>query len=372
MRGIKTAKLASSMADIAAHSPYETLGAESRYVVIADLRMGDGGKKDEFAIAKKVLFAILGRWYLPRGYTLVLNGDVEDLRNFWLKDILAAWPEMYALFDAFADKGRLRKIVGERDLALLHLRSYPYELSHGLRLDGERNSILMLHGHQASPPYVGRDYLSDYIQHWLRSSKRPKLEGVDEDGRERFKAERLLFRAASQLGLVAIQGHTRRPLFESLTNRDSVRAEVERLLREGNPREGGSTVDALIKLYRRESRVDAPSHSSAPSGSSYDKRGIVSPCLFSPGRILGARGFRFLEIDGDSLRLARWARAKSKKAERGMPSLLDPSSPSVAPQRLEGSPYTRFEMRSTSIRGLMERVNLLASGQGMVKGDTKN
>jgi hypothetical protein len=55
-----------------------------------------------------------------------------------------------------------------------------------------------------------------------------------------------------------------------------------------------------------------------------------------------------------------------------MPSLLDPSSPSVAPQRLEGSPYTRFEMRSTSIRGLMERVNLLASGQGMVKGDTKN
>ena len=138
MKG-KTTKLADSMADIAARSPFETLGPESRYVVVADLRMGDGGKKDELADAKKPLFDILGRWYLPRGYTLVLNGDIEDLRRFWLKDILAAWPELYALFDAYAELGRLRKILGERDLALMRLGSYSYELSHGFRLDGERS-----------------------------------------------------------------------------------------------------------------------------------------------------------------------------------------------------------------------------------------
>jgi hypothetical protein len=364
MKGIKTTKLAASMVDIAARSPFETLGAESRYIIVADLRMGDGGRKDELAIAKKSLFAILGRWYLPRGYTLVLNGDVEDLRGFWLKDILAAWPEMYALFDVFAERGRLRKILGDRDLGLLRLASYPYELSHGLRLDGERNSVLVLHGHQATPPYSGRDYLSDYIQHWLGSSKRSKPGILDETGRERFKAEQRLYRAASSLGMVTIQGHTRRPLFESLTNRDSVRAEVERLLREGDPLGRGSTVDALVDVYRRESRKGAPARPYARSGAGYDERAIASPCLFCPGRVLGARSLRVLEIEGDSLRLARWARAEGRKAGRKSAEPLGPASPAVAPQRLEGSPYARFEIRSSSIRGLLERVDLLASSEG--------
>ena len=318
------------MADIAARSPFETLGPESRYVVAADLRMGDGGKHDELAMAKKALFAILGRWYLPRGYTLVLDGDVEDLRGFWLKDILAAWPEIYALFDAFSEQGRLRKIVGERDLALLRLSSYPYELSHGLRLDGDRSSILVLHGHQASPPFAGRDYLSDYIQHWLGTSKRTKGEAPDEDGRERFKAERRLYRAASSLGMAVIQGHTRRPLFESLTNRDAVRAEVKRLLGAGEG-EGGLGAGEVA---------------------------VESPCLFCPGRVLGARGLRFLEIEGDRLGLVRWSRTEGRKSERKTAAAPVPSG---APLRLDGSPYSRFEVRSTSICGMLGRVELLAT-----------
>ncbi len=361
---MKNAKLAASMADIAARSPFEALGPDSRYVVVADLRMGDGGKKDELAIARKSIFAILGRWYLPRGYTLVLNGDVEDLRGFWLKDILAAWPEMYALFDAFAEKGRLRKILGERDLGLLRLSSYPYGLSHGLRLDGERNSVLVLHGHQATPPFLGRDYLSDYIQHWLGSSKRSRPAIPDEDGRERYKAERRLYRAAAGMGMAAIQGHTRRPLFESMTNRDSVRAEVERLLREGDPLGRGSTVDALVEVYRRESRKDASARPYARSGAGYDEGAATSPCLFCPGRVVGARGLRVLEIEGDAMRLARWSRAEGRKAERRKVDPPGLGAPAFAPQRLEGSPYARIEVRSASIGGVLERVGLLASKAG--------
>jgi hypothetical protein len=335
-----TRGLAASMADMAARGPSEALGPDSRYVVVADLRMGDGGRKDELAGSRKALFSILSRWYLARGYTLVLNGDVEDLRGFWLKDILAAWPEMYALFDVFAEKGRLRKIVGERDLSLLRLASYPYELSHCLRLDGERSSILVLHGHQASPPYAGRDYLSDYIVHWLGSSKRPKPEAPDKDGRERFKAERRLYRASSRLGVVAVEGHTRRPLFESLTNRDLVRAEVERLLRESDPRGGSSKLDALVDLYKKESN-----------------KGTGSPCLFCPGRVVGARGLRALEMEGGSLRLVRWS---DSERERSAAAKTGPKAPAPAPQSLEGSSYRRYELRSTPIAGLLERVELLA------------
>jgi hypothetical protein len=320
---MKTVRLAASMADIAATCPSEPLGPGSRYVVAADLRMGDGGKKDELAGSGKALFAILGRWYLQRGYTLVLNGDVEDLRGFWLKDILAAWPELYALFDAFAEQGRLRKILGERDLGLMRLMSYPYALIHGFRLDGERNSLLVLHGHQASPPYAGRDYLSDYIQHWMGSPYRPKPSGKEEEGRERLRAERRLYRAASRLSMAAIEGHTRRPLFESMTNRDSIRAEVERLMRD----------------------ADAEP---------------LSPCLFCPGRVVGARGLRFLELEGDSLRLVRWAKAKKGQAA-GREAATSP--PRAAPPSLELSPYQRQELRAASLAGILERVELLGRGQ---------
>jgi hypothetical protein len=329
---VKSSSLAHSLSDILARSPSESLGPLSRYVVAADLRMGDGGKKDEFARSGKAAYAVLGGWYLEKGYTLVLDGDIEDLRNFWIKDILAAWPRMYALFDAFSDKGRLRKIVGERDLTLLRLRSYPYELCHGLRLDGERGSILLTHGHQASTPFAGKDYLSDYMQRWTYSSGHLKAAAFDPDGRERFKTERRLHRAASRLGIALIEGHTRRPLFESMTNRDSVRREVERLLREGDPRDGsrgdgddakGGTVDALIDLYRREAK--ARRYSSGPGLAGPAGIDEPSPCLFCPGRIGGAKGLRLLEIEGGSIRLVRWTKSG------------------------------RLELRSAPIEGLLDR-----------------
>jgi hypothetical protein len=215
-----------------------------------------------------------------------------------------------------------------------------------------------MHGHQASPPYFGRDYLSDYIIHFLGSSNRPKA--AEEDGRERFKAEKRLYRAASVLRVVAIQGHTRRPLFESRSNRDSIRAEVERLLREGDPARGGSKIDELIGLYRSEERRKA--RRSYPSGPAYDKRSLVLPCLFSPGRVIGAgpggsRGLRMLELEDGFLTMVRWASAR--RGDGASP----PGGPGAAePLALEGTPYLRFESRSASIQGLFERIDLLAPG----------
>ena len=358
---MKAVKLASSISDIAASAPCDALGAESRYVVIADLRMGDGGEKDESSASKKALYAILGRWYLQRGYTLILNGDIEDIRRFWLKDILAAWPEIYAVFDAFKRKGRLRKIVGERDLPLLRLRSYPYELSHALRIEGETGSILVLHGHQASSPFVDRDYLSDYMVHWLGSSKRPKISDDEESRHERAKTERRLYRVASRLGMIAIQGHTRRPLFESRSNRESIRVEVERLLREGNPRRGDFPMEKLIELYRRESRKD--SRRASPSGLVYDAQRLVVPCLFSPGRLVGAkargmRGLRMIEIEGDRISLVRWNKARRGDDGR-VPGLSGIGAAEAEPQALEGSPYLRYEIRGTSLQGLFSHIDLL-------------
>jgi hypothetical protein len=207
-------ELARSLAGIAAACPSEPLKASSRYVILADLRMGDGGAKDGLFRVRRRLVDILEGWYLPRKYILVLAGDVEDLRRFWLKSIAEAWGRLYSVFDAFRDAKRLRKIVGDRDLALTLLRSYPYELCHGLRLDGQEGSFLVVHGHQASRPYIGCDYLREYLGRWQYEGIRRKDEDDGDEG-ARLKAERRLSKTSRALGLAIVEGHTRRPLFES-------------------------------------------------------------------------------------------------------------------------------------------------------------
>jgi hypothetical protein len=327
--------------------------------------MGDGGSKDELASSKKALFSILSRRYLDGGYTLVLDGDVENLRDFWVKDIVAAWPELYAVFDAFADKGRLRKIVGERDLPLLRLRSYPYELLHGFRLDGAGNSILVTHGHQASPPFAGKSYLSECIQPWLGTTKMSlrigKGKGKASGEWERYKAERRLYRAASRVGMPILTGHTIRPLFESFTKRDFVIRELERLIEEGAPNYDGGVVDGLIDLCRREAKRRAADPRISLSGPGYWDRARASPCLFCAGRITGARGLRVIEIEGDRLSLARWAKA-DREAKRG-PSIeaTGEGSSRSSHRRLEGTPYVRIETRSASIRDIFDRVESFAA-----------
>lgn len=297
---MKTVVLASSLANIERLCPSETLAPESRYVVLAGMRLGDGGAKDEFAQAKKMILSILGDWYFPRGYTLVLDGDIEDMRRFWLKDIYAAWPELYALFDAFAEEGRLRKIVGERDLALLRLLSYPYALTHGLRLEfgPSPSSVLVTHGHQASAPFFGRDYLSDYMVRWLGYPRRPKVEEARvKDGR---KTERRLYSAASSLSSVLIEGHTHRPLFESMSRRDWTRKAI------------GDAVGEEVAA--------------------------VAPCLFCPGRALGSRGLRAIELEGQDIMQTRWT-----KLERGA--------------KLEGTMrYARFVSHRGSLPAVFARM----------------
>jgi predicted phosphodiesterase len=262
------------------------------------MRLGDGGSKDEFAPVKKMILSILGDWYLPRGYTLVLNGDIEDMRRFWLKDIYAAWPELYAAFDAFAEEGRLRKIVGERDLALLRLLSYPYALSHGLKIESSGSSIIVTHGHQASAPFFGRDYLSDYMVRWLGYPRRPKVEeGRVKDGR---KAERRLYQAASSLSSILIEGHTHRPLFESMSRRELTRRAIGDAAGEDFP--------------------------------------VVAPCLFCTGHALGARGLRAIELEGSAILQTRWA-----KLERGATGE-------------EGMRYVRTELRRSALADVFERM----------------
>jgi hypothetical protein len=133
---------------------------------------------------------------------------------------------------------------------------------------------------------------------WLGYPRRPKVEeGRVKDGR---KAERRLYQAASSLSSVLIEGHTHRPLFETMSRRDLMRRAIGDAAGEDFP--------------------------------------VVAPCLFCPGHALGARGLRAIELEGPDILQTRWARLeRGAKGEGAMR-------------------YAREELRRSALDDVFERM----------------
>ena len=117
-------------------SPSLPIDELSRYVFLSDFHMGDGGERDDLRSNRELATTVLARWYLERGYTLILGGDIEDLQKFKLAQIRKAWAGMYEIFDAFAARGALWKLVGNHDFAPCEKRSKPIRCTMGSLSNG--------------------------------------------------------------------------------------------------------------------------------------------------------------------------------------------------------------------------------------------
>jgi UDP-2,3-diacylglucosamine pyrophosphatase LpxH len=339
-------------------SPVLPLDDSSRLVFISDLHMGDGGGRDDLARNRELIQAALSRWYLERGYTLILGGDVEDLQKFRLSAIRKAWPELYATFDAFAAKGALYKLVGNHDLALLREKAYPYPLSHGLRIEADGQSVFAFHGHQASKLFAEHRYLSGFVVRYLAKPLKVKNASVSADSRQRFKAERRIYRASKKLGIVSLCGHTHRPLFESLSKYDSLRWSIEDLLREypassGDRRE---RIAGLVDLYRREcGRLGKKELRHGLSKSLYEEKALLIPCVFNSGCATGRKGISAIEIEGSRgggrIQLVHWAKEGASR-----PYLVEEA---LLKDALGDSGIARYLLRQADLAQVFARIQLL-------------
>ena len=78
---------------------------DDKRVIFSDLHMGNGTRRDDFSENSELFYSALSEYYLPRGYDLILNGDVEEFHKFTWRQIFHAWNKIYALFDVFARDG---------------------------------------------------------------------------------------------------------------------------------------------------------------------------------------------------------------------------------------------------------------------------
>ncbi|TVR29189.1 MAG: metallophosphoesterase [Spirochaetaceae bacterium] len=330
------------------------LGVEDRYVIFADLHMGDGGKADDFLINAGMFAQVLQEHYLAAGYSLILNGDVEELQRFPLAAIRTQWSGIYRIFNRFNRAGRFFKLVGNHDMSIVNARLGGYRVGQALRLSYNGDNIFIFHGHQVSRWFMQHNRFVGLTLKYIATPLRIKNYEVSHNSRKRFNTERLVYDFSSRERLLSIIGHTHRPLFESMSKVDSLKFELEQLCRT-YPQAGAderSRIETQIARYRGElldlqqKRAPNRDHTS----SLYNEH-LVVPCLFNSGCVLGKRGITALEIANGRIRLVYWFdRERSSK-------YLDDLS--VTSQQLGTSDYYRAVMQQDRLDYVLSRIRLL-------------
>jgi UDP-2,3-diacylglucosamine pyrophosphatase LpxH len=337
------------------HSRRESLGPDSRIVFVSDLHMGDRGPRDDFKHNAGLFADSMSGRYLPEGWKLVLNGDIEELHKYKPAVVRQQYDDVYGLFGAFASQDRLVKIVGNHDLAMLLRDEHEFKLEHAYRLDRPDGSILAFHGHQSSKFFMKYNYLSDFLVRYIADPLKLKNTDVPMTSKRRFKAERRIYRASKELGIISIVGHTHRPIFESFSKYDTLRWNIESMLRRYANEEGESreSTAALIAVYSAEfKRLSKKERRNKVSRSLYEREELLVPCMFNSGCATSRHGYTAIEIEGSMISLVYWTKTGSAR-----PYL---EREAMRQDGLAGTPWVRYTLASDSLEYVMARAKLLS------------
>jgi predicted phosphodiesterase len=335
-------------------APSIALDSASRIVVLSDLHMGDGSSNDDLGRNGELLSAFLARYYLARGSTLVLNGDIEELQKFRLQKIRAAWRGLFSIFDRFAREGRLYKIFGNHDEALLESVRYPYPLHPGIRLGLGARSLFIFHGHQASGFFVKHNDVSGAVVRYVFHTLGIRNRSPSTDSGRRYKIERRIYDFSRRSGVVSLIGHTHRPLFESLSKYDRLHFEIERLCIEYREASAArrEEIAETVGLYKEEFRRLGRKERRNKRGPGLYGRDLLLPCLFNSGCAIGKKGVTVLEIEDCRITLAYWFEEGKERR------YLEREGGPV--ETMEGTPYRRVAIASEALDEVFTRMDLLA------------
>jgi len=333
----------------------QEIGPSSKLVFLSDLHMGDGSSRDVFRQNAGLVGDALASRYLAEGYTLVLNGDIEELYKFKPVAIRTAYGDLYGIYKSFDERGRLIKIVGNHDLAMLLYDDHGFTLDHALRLDRPDGSILAFHGHQSSKLFMKYNYLTDFIVRYVANPLKIQNAEVPMTSKRRYKAERRIYRASKELGIITIAGHTHRPLFESFSKYDTLRWNIESLLRRyaSESPETREKTAALISVYAAEfKRLSKKERKGKVSRSLYEREELLVPCMFNSGCATGKSGFTAIEINCDEISLVYWTKAGVARP------YIDREA--QGREDLAGTAWTMYTVARDSLEYVMARAKLLA------------
>ena len=337
-------------------APTRRLSSRDRYVIFSDLHLGDGNRQDDFLKNGDLFLTVLKDYYLNGDYTLVLNGDIEELQKFSLRDILRQWGDVYRLFEVFLEDGRFYRILGNHDYSLhLHQAAdFKGQLLHALRLEFHKNTLLVFHGHQASTYYEKYNDINGLLIRYIVNPLRIKNRSAAYDSRKRYRIEKKVYQFSSRNKIVSVIGHTHRPLFESLSRVDYLKYEIEQLCRRyiDAGKKEKRRIEDDIRYHKRELQHILDKSQKMDLHSSIYNTTVVVPCVFNSGCGVGKRGITAIEIAEGNIYLVHWFDKKRSKKYFAHYEHY--------PERLAQTNYYRMVLKEETLEYIFTRIKLLA------------
>lgn len=342
--------------DLYQRSDTHAIDNDSRIVIFSDLHMGNGKSLDDFKPNAELFTTALKDFYLPRGYTLILNGDIEELHRYTLREVRKAWHSLYELFDQLHEEKRLFKIMGNHDSKLFKLpgESLRYPLHESLRLLYRTNSLFLFHGHQSSFFYEKFNEVSGLLLRFLAKPLRIRNYSVSHSKDRSFKVEKRAYDFSREKRIVSIIGHTHRPLFETLSKMDSLNYQIENLLRKHAKAEDENqrlTIEERINRIKAEIDAHIAAKGKEQTLSSLYSGHTVVPSVFNSGCVIGKRGMTAIEIQNGKIYLVHWFHKDIDKRYR----MEDESKT----RQLGESNYYRTVLKKDSLDYIFTRIRLL-------------
>lgn len=330
-----------------------------KYVIFSDLHMGNGTSKDDFKQNSTIFSTALKSYYGKNGFSLILNGDVEELQRFSYDKIYESWKEVYSIFDEFFAAGKLYKTIGNHDLSWFadDAPNLRYPLLDALVLQFKYGEIFIFHGHQVGKKYQRHNRLVGYTLKYLANPLRIKNYSVAHDSRKQYQIERRVYHYSVFRKKMSIIGHTHRPLFESLSKAERIINQIDYLCREYANTEAPDLGQKLIKTIESHKKE---LHKIVKKGRSKVEELRSSllyntplhiPCLFNSGCVIGKRGMTCLEIENGHISLVHWfdkdisTKYLNKKG--------------YEPEELDQTGYYRMVLNRETLSYIFTRIQLL-------------
>lgn len=354
--------------DLHQRSPVRAIGPDDRIVIFSDLHMGNGSRTDDFVHNGDLFADVLRHHYAEKQFHLILNGDVEELQRFSMRSIVGRWSHVYEAFAAVADRGGLTRIVGNHDLDLLEggpsvgplamvghehwPETFADTVLESLRLNHESGELFVFHGHQTSRRYERHNNVIRLFLRYVADPLRIGNYTVAADSQKRFRTERRVYEFATSRKVLAVIGHTHRPLFESMSKTDTIQFEIERLCRKYPKSKKQRKIEERIAWLKQELLEIQEESSRKPEPASLYQEHLLVPSMFNSGCVLGKRGMTALEIEQDRMRLVYWFDATRQQ------KFIQYRAEDF--EELPGTTYRRTVIKEDSLPYIFSRVRLLA------------
>lgn len=340
-----------------AKSHFIDISEKDKFVIFSDLHLGNRKSRDDFKANSDIFLKVLTDYYYKENYNLILNGDIEELQRVSFKKVYRRWDDLFRIFSLFNTKNNFYKIIGNHDLKLKKINlpeEYP-KIYDSLVLKINNNKIFIFHGHQASGY---KDLRNNLAGIGLRYALHPlgiKNFTRSYNNANKHSTEQKIYNFSYDNKLISIIGHTHRPLFESLSENDYIKFEIENLIQQYvlNKNDISKLSEIEQKIIQNKNDLREISVREYPTlNSSLYNDEIITPVLFNSGYAIGKKGFTCIEICGGEIRLIHWF-----SKEQNNKYLKYPES-----QITELKPYNdiyKITLRKDSLQTIFTKIKLL-------------